>query len=87
MIVFLLAAVLVWGMFTAPDNPSRSGKAPTAVPGWLRLALELVIFGLASWALLRAGKPFISLLLVILVLLHYFLSADRIRWLIYKEVR
>lgn len=42
-----LFGVLIWGTFAVPDDPIRSGKAPVPVPGWLRLVLELGIFGLA----------------------------------------
>jgi len=45
----LLAAVL-WGTFVAP-------RAAVAVPGALRLVLELGVFGSAAAALYAAGRP------------------------------
>lgn len=80
----LLAAVL-WGTFAVPDDPSRSGKAPVPVPGVLRLALELTLFGVAAWALYDAGSPVIALLLAVLTAVHYALSYDRVAWLIRQK--
>ncbi len=80
--VYPVIAAVLWGIFAVPDDPSRSGKAPIPVPGWLRLLLELVIFGSACWALYGAGLPKPGWILGILVLIHYLLSYDRIQWLI-----
>ena len=77
----LLMAVL-WGTFRVPGDASHSGKAPVAVPGWLRLLLELALFGGAAWALVAAGQPLLGLVFGALVLLHYLLSWGRIRWLL-----
>ena len=43
-----LAAVVVWRVFAVPSGPSRAGAAPVPVAGWIRLVLELSIFGLAT---------------------------------------
>ncbi len=77
----IIAAVL-WGTFAVPDDPSRSGKAPVPIPGILRLLLELAIFACATWALYDAGAIQSSRILGIVVLVHYVLSYDRIKWLI-----
>lgn len=77
----LLLAVL-WGVFAVPNDPSRSGKAPVPVPGWLRLLLELAFFGLAVWALAGLGYSTAAWLLGLLVFVHYLVSYDRIRWLL-----
>lgn len=77
----LLLAVL-WGVFAVPNDPSRSGKAPVPVPGWLRLLLELAFFGLAVWALAGLGYSIAAWLLGLLVFVHYLVSYDRIRWLL-----
>jgi hypothetical protein len=79
-----LCAASVWGVFAVPDDPSRSGRAPVPVSGPLRLVLELAFFGLASWALSRAGQPRLALLLGGLCLVHYALSYDRIGWLLQR---
>ena len=47
---FLVVAVpllmaTMWGVFSVPHDPSRSGNAPIAVPGFFRLFLELAFFG------------------------------------------
>ena len=77
----LIAAVL-WGAFAVPHDPSRSGTAPIAVPGILRLALELAVFAFANWALYNVGAIKLSWALGIAVTIHYLASYDRILWLI-----
>ena len=74
----LLAAVL-WGVFRVPDDP---GSAPVAVPGVLRLILELAFFGFAVWALNDAGARTLGWALGLVVLAHYLISYDRVAWLI-----
>jgi hypothetical protein len=69
-----LAAVL-WGTFRVPNDP---GKAPVAVPGIVRLLLEAVYFGAATWALYTAGQPRWGLIFGIVVLVHYLVSYDRV---------
>ncbi|MFW9835307.1 MAG: YrdB family protein [Candidatus Thorarchaeota archaeon] len=79
-----IAAAAVWGTFAVPDDPSRSGGAPVPVPGVVRLVLELLIFGLAFLAMFVGTLFYISLVYVILVIVHYILARDRIRWLLSK---
>jgi len=81
-----LVGALAWGTLAVPDDPSRSGKAPVPVPGWLRMVLELGIFGLASWGLFESGANTTALIFILLVILHYGLSVDRIRWLINSKI-
>jgi hypothetical protein len=79
-IPLLLAAV--WGVFAVPGDPSRSGKAPMPVPGWLRLVIELAFFALGVWALYDLGYTTPAWVLGVLVVVHYLASYDRIRWLL-----
>jgi hypothetical protein len=81
MILFPLLAAIAWGTFNVKGDPSRSGKAPVPVPGLVRLLLELVFFGLATWALF-SFNPTYGWIFGIVTLLHYVLSYDRIRWLL-----
>lgn len=74
----LIAAVL-WGVFRVPGDP---GDAPFAIPGLLRLALELAFFGAATWALFDIGRTNLGWVFGIIVFLHYIASLERIRWLI-----
>ena len=80
-----LIAAVMWGTFAVPDDPSRSGRAPVAVPGVLRLVLELALFGFAAWALYDASSPVLSLILAIIAIIHYALSYDRVAWLIRQK--
>jgi hypothetical protein len=70
----LLAAV-IWGVFRLPNDP---GKAPVAVSGRVRLAIEAAYFGLAILGLFQAGAPLASLVFAAAVLVHYALSYDRV---------
>lgn len=75
-----VTAAVVWGVFNVPGDESRSGEAPVAVSGAIRLALELVFFA-AAVVLLWPVLPVSAAVLGIVVLAHYLLSVDRIRWL------
>ena len=77
----LLAAVL-WGTFRVPGDASASGRAPVAVPGWLRLLLELVLFAAAVRALNASGASTAALIFGLAVVIHYALSYDRVLWLL-----
>src|ERR1700733_6490223 len=52
----LISAVL-WGVFRIPNDPN---PAPVQVPGIVRLALELGLFGFAIWALSDLGHLTLS---------------------------
>ena len=77
-----LVWAILWGTFNVPDDPSRSGKAPVRVPGFVRLLLELAFFATSVWALYTAGGSMWGLIFAILVVVHYVLSYDRIAWLL-----
>jgi hypothetical protein len=80
-----ILAMIIWGTFAVPNDPSRSGKAPIPTPGIVRLLLELTFFALGTWAFLAAGQPTWGWLLGGLTILHYVLSYDRIEWLMQKK--
>jgi hypothetical protein len=79
------AAAAVWGLFNVPGDPSRSGKAPAPVPGWLRLLLELLILlgGAACFALF--GAPAVGAVLGVLIVVHLAFSMKRTRWLLMQR--
>ncbi len=77
-----LVLTVIWGVFAVPDDPSRSGTAPVVTPGIIRLFIELGIFALATWALQDLGNTRLSLILGIVVTVHYVISYDRILWLL-----
>ncbi|MCK4726725.1 MAG: YrdB family protein [Anaerolineales bacterium] len=74
-----LVAAILWGTFRVPDDP---GKAPVPIPGFLRLLLELVILGIATWAFFASGLQTVGIIYGIIVLIHYLVSYDRIIWLL-----
>jgi len=77
-----LIAMLLWGLFNVPGDPSRSGSAPVPVAGLVRLLLEFAIF-LLAWIAMRdavSGRWYV--LFGVLIAVHYALSLDRIQWLL-----
>ena len=68
-----LVAMTIWGVFRVPGEP---GDAPVAVPGVVRLIIEIVEFGGAVWLLYAAGRPQLALILGGLLVLHYATSYD-----------
>ena len=73
---------VIWGSFAVPNDPSRSGNAPIITPGYLRLIIELSIFWFAAWSLYNMGDVTLSFVLGGVVIAHYLISYDRIRWLL-----
>jgi hypothetical protein len=69
----VIAAVL-WGVFRIQNDPK---PAPVEVPGMIRLLLELGLFGFASWALFDLGYTQQSIIMAIIVVVHYAVSYDR----------
>jgi len=72
----------IWGTFAVPNDPSRSGRAPVVTPGVIRLLIELGFFAFATWSLYDIGLNNASWALGIIVVLHYLISYDRVRWLL-----
>ena len=75
-------AAAIWGIFAVPNDPSRSGTSLVPVPGYLRLALELIFFSFAAWTLHSVGATTSRWIFGIVTLIHYILSYDRLLWLI-----
>jgi hypothetical protein len=77
---YLLAAALpliaatLWGVFRIPNDPKA---APVAIPGIARLLLELILFGLAVYALHALGRTQQSIWMAVIVIVHYAVSYDR----------
>jgi hypothetical protein len=53
-----------------------------AVPGSLRLAIELVVLGVGAAGFATGGLPWPGLVLAALVVVHYVTSRPRVRWLL-----
>jgi len=76
---------IVWGTFAVPDDPSRSGKAPIPVSGLIRLIIEFIFFALAVWVLYDLEYTRLSYALGGIVLIHYLVSYDRLKWLLSQK--
>jgi hypothetical protein len=72
----------VWYTFNVKDDPSRSGKAPVRVPGVVRLAIELVLFTVATIAAYSSMNEMIGIGFGSAVLIHYIASYKRISWML-----
>lgn len=74
-----ILAAAAWAIFRVPNDP---GRAVVAIPGALRLALELVILGGAAFALYAAGYNTLAAVFAAAILLDYALMFERVRWLL-----
>lgn len=74
-----IIAAAVWAIFRVPNDP---GPAPVAIPGALRLLLELAFFALAVWALHDLKFTVQAWVLGALICLHYVLSYERVLWMV-----
>lgn len=77
-----LVAAAAWGVLAVPGDRSRSGKAPVAVPGAVRLGVEAAFFAFAVLALYEAGGKALAAILASAVSVHYVASYDRVAWLL-----
>ncbi len=75
-------AATSWGVFAVPNDPSRGGSPVIAVPGLARLAIELAVFGFATWAIADLGNDPLALSFGGATTLHYAISYDRVLWLL-----
>ena len=81
-IAAVLLAAIAWGTFAVPNDPSRGGSGLVQVPGIVRLALELLVFGTAAFALKSMDRPTLAIAFAVLVVAHYAWSYERVGWLI-----
>jgi hypothetical protein len=77
-----LIAAALWGTFRVPNDP---GKAPVAVPGLVRLLLEMLYFSAAVMAVYASGWVTLSNIFAIIIIIHYLASYDRVLWLLRQE--
>ena len=82
MVILPIVVAILWGTFAVPNDPSRSGGAPVPVPGSIRLVLEFIILGAAFWAMYTKGLLYLSVIFGPLVIIHYILAHERVRWLL-----
>jgi hypothetical protein len=76
----VIVAVL-WATFRVASE-ADSRPPVVAVPGWVRLLLELISFGFALWGLYKAGAVQVAWGLGLIVIIHYVISYDRVWWLL-----
>ncbi|MFE5464312.1 YrdB family protein [Nocardia sp. NPDC056564] len=77
-----LIAAAAWGTFAVPGDPSRSGAAPVAVPGPIRLLVELAVLGGGAAALWAADLPRWALISALILASYQALAYDRVVWLV-----
>lgn len=82
MLIPPLVLAAIWGMFRVPGD---GGDPVVAVPGVLRLALELGVFTLAVLALNAAGQRAPALVLLVIVIGHYIVDWERVGWLLRQQ--
>lgn len=80
-IVCSLILMGLWVSFTVPADPSRSGKAPVPIDGRLRLALEIIEFGLGCWAGYLLYGSIAGATILALIIIHHLLYFSRMQWI------
>jgi hypothetical protein len=78
----VLALSATWGLFGTPGDPARRAWAPVAVPGAVRLIIELVAFVVAAWALSSLAGGVAGLAFAILATASVILGHRRVAWLL-----
>jgi len=69
-----IVAATLWGVFRIQNDPK---PAPVEVPGIIRLLLEWLLFGAAVFALYNLRYFTLSVILAVILTLHYIISYDR----------
>lgn len=77
-----LAGAVLWGTFNVLNDPSRSGRAPVEVAGWVRLIVELLVLGTGWAAYGLAGHPTLGAGFAAVTVFHYAVAHARVRWLL-----
>lgn len=85
-----LLAAAAWATFRVPGDDwdtdavggESRGDPVVAVPGPVRLGLELLLFGGAVALLVLGGAVLVGALLGVATLLHYSVDHERVRWLL-----
>lgn len=77
-----LAAISLWGTFRVPGDRSAGKDGALAVPGPVRLAIELVVLLGAAIALAIAGSPIAGGILALAIVVHGVTTPRRLRWLV-----
>ncbi|WKY50029.1 YrdB family protein [Nocardia seriolae] len=77
-----IAVAAVWGSFAVPGDPSRNGEATVAVPGTVRLGLEVLVLGGGACALWGAGLSGAAAVSAVVLVVYQALAYDRIGWLL-----
>lgn len=70
-------AATLWGVFRVDNDPN---KAVVVIPGILRLLLEWGLFALGVALLWATGEWLTAAIFGLLVVIHYALSLDYLRW-------
>ena len=81
-LVFVAATAALRGALGTPDDPARLARPVVPVPGRVRLALELVIIGLAAWAIWFAVSRAASETFMTVAGVLYAVTWDRQLWLL-----
>lgn len=72
-----VSAATLWGIFRVNGDPK---DAPVVIPGVLRLLLEWGLFAAAVAALWAADQTTAALVFAALVVFHYAISYEHVRW-------
>ena len=71
-----LIAATIWGVFRVPND---GGPPVVRVPGIVRLLIEAVFFGFATWGLFNSGATTTGWIFGAIIILHYMISYDRVQ--------
>lgn len=74
-ILLPVCGAALWAIFKVPGD---AGSPVVAIPGWLRLLLEATLFALAFYMLFSLDQDNLARIFLVITILHYAVSYDRI---------
>ncbi len=80
-----VAGAAMWATLRVPGDASADGGAPIAVPGPVRLLLEVGLLLGAAIAVGAVGQPSAGIALATAFAVHSAATTSRIRWLIARR--
>lgn len=81
-LLLAVVAATAWASFNFPGDRSRSDRVPVAVPGPMRLLIELLLLGAGSAGWFLSGPSWLAWVYSVALVAHYLLSWDRVGWLL-----
>lgn len=81
-LILPVLVMIIWTVFAVPGDPSRGGDGIVVVSGTVRLIIEFLALSVGFISIYFCGFRSFSIIFLLLTILHYITTLERIRWLL-----